>query len=111
MRLASDSAGNGTKCMTMPEANHIANSGQNATPNQRCSVASTRISPLRRGAQLERPGRAEDNLVGQAGIGKLSIERVGYIAHAEAHAHLLQSLPWQVPTRNVDKGEQVGRGV
>ena len=43
-RSAVSNFGYGTKCSAMPEVNHIANNRHSATPSQRCTSTSVRIS-------------------------------------------------------------------
>src|SRR4051794_9484684 len=88
MRPASVSAGNGTKCITMPVANHIANNRQNATPNQRCSTVRGRnmelaLSPLERGGHFIGAGRVEQDLIRVERIAPDGVSLVRQVAHAE----------------------------
>src|ERR1700689_3116644 len=106
--------GKGAKCMTMPDANHIVNKRQNTTLHQRCSIVRTlmpNVSPLRRGRQLKRPWSAKQNLIGKPRIGKLSIKRVRQVSHTKRYAHLVETLPGQVPAGDINKGEEIDGSV
>src|SRR5580700_10003740 len=117
-RSVSVGAGNGTKCITMPLANHIANSKQNATPSQRCSRMSARIiarlspiSPLGGSGNLIGPWRAEEDLIWKSRIGPGSVNSVRQIADAERDSDRVDRAPWQIFAGNIDKRVGVRRGV
>ncbi|MGY3690519.1 hypothetical protein ACVIGA_000599 [Bradyrhizobium sp. USDA 3240] len=67
-------------------------------------------SPPRRGGQFERSRGAEIDLVGVTRIGPPRVEGVVDIANAEADAHLLETLPPQVPARDIDEREEIAGG-
>src|SRR5712675_2614844 len=110
-RSASVSAGYGTKCMTMPLANHIANSTASGMPSQRCSSTSGRIISFRlppeRGGELVGARRPEINLVLVARVREHGVDPVRHIAHAEGEARGVDRRHAKVPAGNVDEGEEV----
>src|ERR1700704_4300985 len=108
-RSASVSAGYGTKCMTMPLANHIAS----GMPSQRCSSTSGRIIsfrlPAERGGELVGARRPEIDLVLVARVRERGIDRVRHIAHAERDARQVDRRQAERTPGNVDEGEKVRR--
>src|SRR5258705_10945469 len=110
-RSASVSAGYGTKCMTMPLANHIANSTASGMPSQRCSSTSGRIISFRlppeRGGELVGARRSEIDLVLVARVREGGVDPVRHIAHPEREARGVDRRHAKVPAGNVDEGEEV----
>src|SRR5215468_441801 len=98
--------------MTMPLANHIANSGASGTASQRWRKVSARIAwcallPPERGRDLVGARRAEIDLVLVARIGERRINPVGHVAHPEGDARVLDLGYAEIAPGNVDEGEQV----
>ena len=74
--------------ITIPVANHIANSRQNAIPSQRCEQddrAHHVVSalPFERRREFKGPRRAQQDLVGIERIGPDRVALVGKVAHPE----------------------------
>src|SRR5882672_407586 len=113
-RSASVSAGYGTKCMTMPLANHIANSTASGMPSQRCSSTSGRIIgqwlPPERGGELVGARRSEIDLVLVARVREGGVDPVRHIAHPEGDARVVDRRHAKIPAGDVHERKQVRRG-
>src|SRR6201999_4571881 len=91
-RSVSVNDGNGTKCITMPLANHIANNRQNPTPSQRWTrtrAFMARRLPLEGRRHLIGSRRAEQDLIGIERITPDRVAAVEQVANPERQAGLV----------------------